>query len=103
MAAPARRSVPVNGARAATIRQSPMPALTNASCPAPNSPGYAHTWIDGELWHGTWEGDESELRRLNPRTGEVQEGGSRCRLGWACLGSSPTAATGSSAGAGAAV
>src|ERR1700710_743505 len=21
------------------------------------------TWIDGELWHGTWEGDESELRR----------------------------------------
>src|SRR5258707_687917 len=21
------------------------------------------TWIDGELWHGTWEGDESDLRR----------------------------------------
>src|SRR5262245_9768183 len=21
------------------------------------------TWVDGELWHGTWEGDESELRR----------------------------------------
>jgi glutamine cyclotransferase len=29
------------------------------------------TWVDGELWHGTWEGDESELRRLDPGTGEV--------------------------------
>src|SRR5258708_2083074 len=26
------------------------------------------TWIDGELWHGTWGDDESELRRLDPRT-----------------------------------
>jgi hypothetical protein len=31
------------------------------------------TWVDGELWHGTWEGDESELRRVDPLTGEVQE------------------------------
>ena len=31
------------------------------------------TWIDGELWHGTWEGDDSELRRVDPRTGEVLE------------------------------
>jgi glutamine cyclotransferase len=31
------------------------------------------TWVDGELWHATWEGDASELRRLNPRTGEVLE------------------------------
>jgi glutamine cyclotransferase len=31
------------------------------------------TWIEGELWHGTWEGDESELRRIDPRTGEVLE------------------------------
>ena len=31
------------------------------------------TWIDGELWHGTWEGDESELRRVDSRTGEVLE------------------------------
>jgi glutamine cyclotransferase len=31
------------------------------------------TWVDGELWHGTWEGDESELRRIDPRTGEVLE------------------------------
>src|SRR5215212_4713936 len=31
------------------------------------------TWSDGELWHGTWEGDESDLRRVDPRTGEVLE------------------------------
>jgi glutamine cyclotransferase len=31
------------------------------------------TWIDGELWHGTWEGDGSDLRRIDPRTGEVRE------------------------------
>ncbi|WP_447735572.1 Vgb family protein [Rhodanobacter soli] len=31
------------------------------------------TWIDGELWHGTWENDESELRRVDPRTGKVLE------------------------------
>jgi glutamine cyclotransferase len=29
------------------------------------------TWIDGELWHGTWDGDASELRRVDPRTGDV--------------------------------
>src|SRR5437899_3945632 len=31
------------------------------------------TWVDGELWHATWEGDASELRRVDPRTGEVQQ------------------------------
>jgi glutamine cyclotransferase len=31
------------------------------------------TWIDGELWHATWEGDESDLRRVDPGTGEVLE------------------------------
>jgi glutamine cyclotransferase len=31
------------------------------------------TWSDGELWHATWEGDESELRRIDPKTGEVLE------------------------------
>ncbi|MFC5488842.1 glutamine cyclotransferase [Dokdonella soli] len=31
------------------------------------------TWVDGEFWHATWEGDESELRRVDPRTGEVME------------------------------
>ncbi len=29
------------------------------------------TWVDGELWRGTWEGSESELRRVDPGTGEV--------------------------------
>lgn len=31
------------------------------------------TWIDGELWHATWEGDESDLRRVDSGTGEVLE------------------------------
>ncbi|SAK65909.1 Vgb family protein [Caballeronia ptereochthonis] len=31
------------------------------------------TWADGELWHATWEGDESELRRIDPQSGEVME------------------------------
>jgi glutamine cyclotransferase len=31
------------------------------------------TWVDGELWHATWEADESELRRVDPGTGEVLE------------------------------
>jgi glutamine cyclotransferase len=31
------------------------------------------TWVDGELWHGTWEGDESDVRRIDPATGEVLE------------------------------
>jgi glutamine cyclotransferase len=31
------------------------------------------TWVDGELWHATWEGDESDVRRIDPRTGEVLE------------------------------
>ena len=31
------------------------------------------SWVDGELWHATWEGEESELRRLDPATGAVQE------------------------------
>jgi glutamine cyclotransferase len=31
------------------------------------------TWVDGQLWHGTWEGDESDLRRVDPQTGELLE------------------------------
>ena len=31
------------------------------------------TWVDGRLWHGTWEEEESELRRIDPGTGEVLE------------------------------
>src|SRR4029077_17216156 len=29
------------------------------------------TWVDGDLWHGTLESDESELRRIDPRSGKV--------------------------------
>jgi glutamine cyclotransferase len=29
------------------------------------------TWVDGELWHGTWEDDQSDLRRIDPDTGKV--------------------------------
>lgn len=29
------------------------------------------TWVEGELWHGTLEDDASELRRIDPNTGEV--------------------------------
>jgi glutamine cyclotransferase len=31
------------------------------------------TWVDGELWHGTWEGEQSELRHIDPQSGEVLE------------------------------
>jgi glutamine cyclotransferase len=29
------------------------------------------TWVDGEMWHGTWEGEESDVRRIDPASGEV--------------------------------
>lgn len=31
------------------------------------------TWVDGELWHGTWEGDDADARRIDPKTGEALE------------------------------
>jgi hypothetical protein len=31
------------------------------------------TWVDGELWHATWEEEESELRRIDPKSGAVLE------------------------------
>ena len=31
------------------------------------------TWSNGELWHATWEAEQSELRRVDPKTGEVLE------------------------------
>jgi glutamine cyclotransferase len=31
------------------------------------------TWVDGEYWHGTWEGDQSEIRRIDPHSGAVLE------------------------------
>ena len=29
------------------------------------------TWVDGELWHATWDADGSDVRRLDPETGAV--------------------------------
>ncbi|MCF3638844.1 glutamine cyclotransferase [Rhizobium sp. TRM95111] len=31
------------------------------------------TWLDNELWHASWEGDESDIRRVEPETGAVLE------------------------------
>jgi glutamine cyclotransferase len=31
------------------------------------------TWVDDQLWHATLEDDESDLRRVDPQTGEVLE------------------------------
>ncbi|EKF17332.1 PQQ-binding-like beta-propeller repeat protein [Nitratireductor pacificus] len=31
------------------------------------------TWVDGELWHGTWEDGRSDVRHIDPETGEVLE------------------------------
>ena len=31
------------------------------------------SWVDGDLWHGTWENEESDLRRIDPYTGETLE------------------------------
>lgn len=31
------------------------------------------TWVEGELWHGTWENGQGDLRRIDPQTGKVLE------------------------------
>ncbi len=31
------------------------------------------TWVDSELWHGTWEEEASDVRRIDTETGEVLE------------------------------
>ncbi len=31
------------------------------------------TSVDGELWHGTWEGDQSDIRHIDPESGKVLE------------------------------
>lgn len=31
------------------------------------------TWVDGELWHGTWQDGKSDVRRIDPETAEVLE------------------------------
>ncbi|WP_263769030.1 PQQ-binding-like beta-propeller repeat protein [Propionivibrio soli] len=29
------------------------------------------TWVDDELWHGTWEGEQSDIRRIDVDNGSV--------------------------------
>lgn len=31
------------------------------------------TFVDGEMWHGTWENDQSDIRRIDPDSGAVLE------------------------------
>ena len=31
------------------------------------------TWVDGDLWHGTWEAETSDLRRVDLKTGKLLE------------------------------
>jgi glutamine cyclotransferase len=31
------------------------------------------TWVDGELWHATWDDDASDIRRVDPASGAVLE------------------------------
>ena len=31
------------------------------------------SWLGDELWHGTWEGEQSDIRRIDPASGEVLE------------------------------
>ena len=31
------------------------------------------TWVDGDPWHATWEGDEGELRHIDAHSGAVLE------------------------------
>ena len=31
------------------------------------------TFVDDEMWHGTWENDESDIRRIDPQDGAVLE------------------------------
>jgi len=31
------------------------------------------SWLEGELWHATWEGEASELRHIDAQTGQVLE------------------------------
>ncbi|MBS0364636.1 MAG: glutamine cyclotransferase [Proteobacteria bacterium] len=50
---------PANGAILRTIRSDRF--VTGVS------------WVEGELWHATWENERSELRHIDPGSGEVLE------------------------------
>jgi glutamine cyclotransferase len=56
------------------------------------------TWVGDELWHGTWEADQSELRHMTQKQARFWSS-SICRPASSCRVSSRTAATCSSAAA----
>jgi len=31
------------------------------------------SWVDGDLWHCTWEAEQGDIRRIVPASGEVLE------------------------------
>ena len=31
------------------------------------------TWLDDDLWHATWENDQSEIRKVDAKTGQTME------------------------------
>ncbi|MEZ4370811.1 MAG: glutamine cyclotransferase [Polyangiaceae bacterium] len=31
------------------------------------------SWVDGELWHATWEEEQSEIRNIDPESGEIKQ------------------------------
>src|SRR5436309_2023132 len=41
--------------------------------PFPDTTNVGGVTYEGQLWHGTWEGDESDVRRIDPHTGVVLE------------------------------
>jgi hypothetical protein len=43
------------------------------SAPSQQNHSIGVSFHDGELWHGTWEEEKAELRRVDPATGHVLE------------------------------
>ena len=71
-AGPRGRSGSASTAPGAWSRSTPRPArCSRPSLPTASSP--ASRGSTASLWHGTWEGDASELRHVNPDTGRVVE------------------------------
>src|SRR4029434_489604 len=59
-----------NGGPGSVKGRRPRRSLDGPPVPSASSltTGTSAPWIDGELWHATWKGDESDLRRVDPRT-----------------------------------
>ena len=77
------RGQPVGRASTATARSTRSIPATGAILRTIESNRFVTgvTWVDGELWHGTWEGDESEIRRIDPAQRRRARAARRCRAG----------------------